>query len=94
MRRFFCVSRISTKLKWELSRTPQRGYFTTQGTPTIKHRRAGTLALPCRQYHRTTRLSLRDCWTVPSVNTGRRCPQITGIKCHLNAGRQVPHPPV
>jgi hypothetical protein len=28
------------------------------------------------------------------VNTNFKCPQITGIRCHLNAGRQVPQPPV
>jgi hypothetical protein len=28
------------------------------------------------------------------VNTVLRCQQITGIECHLNAGRQVPQPPV
>ena len=28
------------------------------------------------------------------VNTVLRCPQIAGIECHFNAGRQVPQPPV
>jgi hypothetical protein len=62
----WCLDRIALFIAFSLSISneyptslalPPRGEYTTRGTPTIQHQRAGTLALPCRQYHRTTRLS-------------------------------------